>query len=109
MAQPAAINTTATWCSVCGNTKDRGCGDLALAAAQARTHQRIGPVGAGFLGAGVTLALVSVVCAMLFLLGILRLGRARRIKQLTPTRGSDVSTPVPHVQQLEFRFTDRLS
>jgi hypothetical protein len=78
---PVAINTTADWCTVCSNTQDRGCDAIAAAASQAavadRVHQPIGPVGAGFLGAGLTLFVALCMLAMLFLLGKLSFGKGR--------------------------------
>jgi hypothetical protein len=76
---PVAINTTAEWCSDCSNTQDRGCGAIAAAAASAQaryqSHQLIGPVGAGFLGAGVTLAVAAATLAVLTFLGLLTVGK----------------------------------
>ncbi|KAJ6557217.1 histidine phosphatase superfamily [Mycena vulgaris] len=83
---PAVINSTAAWCTVCNNKQDRGCGALALAASQASAaaasadvghHQRISPVGAGFLGAGLTLAVVIAMFGVLAFLGMLTIGRGR--------------------------------
>ena len=78
--QPAAVNSTLQWCQVCGQTTARGCGQLLAAAnssapAPAAHHDRISPVGAGFLGAGLTLAVMSMLLAALFLLGLLSFGR----------------------------------
>jgi len=84
---PALINTTADWCAACGNTKDRGCGALALAASKAAasgnggSHQRISPVGAGFLGAGLTLAVMLAMLGVLVFLGMLTIGRGRSKKR----------------------------
>ncbi|KAJ7505571.1 phosphoglycerate mutase-like protein [Mycena galericulata] len=84
--EPALINTTAAWCTVCNNTQDRGCGALALAAAQASAaavsaighhHQPVSPVGAGFLGAGLTLAVALAMFGVLAFLGVLTVGRGR--------------------------------
>ncbi|KAJ7828088.1 histidine phosphatase superfamily [Mycena leptocephala] len=86
---PALVNSTAAWCTVCNNTQDRGCGALALAASQASAaavkaniahHQPIGPVGAGFLGAGLTLAVVLAMFGVLAFLGMLTVGRGRSKK-----------------------------
>ncbi|KAJ6511981.1 histidine phosphatase superfamily [Mycena vitilis] len=86
---PALVNTTAAWCKVCNNSQDRGCGALALAASQASAaaskanvahHQKISPVGAGFLGAGLTLAVVLAMFAVLAFLGMLTVGRGRSKK-----------------------------
>lgn len=83
------MNSTAAWCTVCNNTQDRGCGALALAASQASAaavkaniahHQPIGPVGAGFLGAGLTLAVVLAMFGVLAFLGMLTVGRGRSKK-----------------------------
>ncbi|KAF9011496.1 phosphoglycerate mutase-like protein [Hymenopellis radicata] len=77
LLQPAAINTTAEWCTVCSNTQDRGCAALSQASAAARVHQVIGPVGAGFLGAGLTLFVALVMLGVLVFLGVLTVGKGR--------------------------------
>ncbi|CAK5284334.1 unnamed protein product [Mycena citricolor] len=80
------INTTIQWCNACGNNANRGCGELALAASQASAvavagfhshHDRISPVGAGFLGAGLTLAVFAIMFGVLAFLGLLTFGRKR--------------------------------
>lgn len=80
--EPAAVNTTLDWCYICGQDTLRGCGEL-LAAAPTLPHQKITPVGAGFLGAGLTVAVIGAAFVALFLLGLLSLGkrtkRQRRI------------------------------
>ncbi|KAL0578944.1 hypothetical protein V5O48_003035 [Marasmius crinis-equi] len=79
--QPAAVNSTADWCKACGNTKDRGCGALAAAESQGRlsaagsSHQTISPVGAGFLGAGLTIFVALVLLGILFFLGLVAFGK----------------------------------
>ncbi|KAI5831058.1 phosphoglycerate mutase-like protein [Schizophyllum commune Tattone D] len=77
---PAAINTTADWCSACGNTKDRGCGALTKAAneAIAAHSDKISPVGAGFLGAGLTIAVMLAMFGALMFMGVLTFGRRGR-------------------------------
>ncbi|KZT08653.1 phosphoglycerate mutase-like protein [Laetiporus sulphureus 93-53] len=82
--QPVGINNTLEWCQVCGQTTERGC-DVALAAASAgvtdsvylalnsssspaavtivMAHERITPLAAGFLGAGLTAAVFLLVLA----------------------------------------------
>ncbi|KAJ6466385.1 histidine phosphatase superfamily [Mycena sanguinolenta] len=86
---PALINSTAAWCAVCNNSQDRGCGALAAAAANASAaaaladaprHQPISPVGAGFLGAGLTLAVVLAMFGVLTFMGLLTIGRGRSRK-----------------------------
>lgn len=96
---PAAINTTTEWCNICGQTTLRGCADLkgvpgpataSFLEAAAYTspspatedmctapHERIGPLGAGFMGAGLTLALVTIVLATLTLLGLFSFGNKK--------------------------------
>ncbi|KAJ7126156.1 histidine phosphatase superfamily [Mycena epipterygia] len=86
---PALVNSTAAWCTACNNKQDRGCGALALAASQASAaaasinvqhHQVISPVGAGFLGAGLTLAVILAMFGVLAFLGVLTIGRGRSKK-----------------------------
>ncbi|KAJ7725358.1 histidine phosphatase superfamily [Mycena metata] len=88
---PALINSTAAWCSVCQNTQDRGCGAIAAAAAQASAaaakvdvarHQRLSNAGAGAVGAAVTLAVVVMMFGVLAFLGMLTVGRPRSKRTL---------------------------
>ncbi|KAI0761989.1 phosphoglycerate mutase-like protein [Trametes elegans] len=74
---PAAVNTTLDWCNVCAQTQARGCAAL-LGAPAHRHHQRISPVGAGFLGAGLTAAVLGLTFAMMFFGGYMTLGKRRR-------------------------------
>jgi prostatic aicd phosphatase len=90
---PVAINTTAQWCSACSNQASRGCGALSLAASQARPHQPISPIGAGFLGAGLTIAVFLLMLGALACLGLLTLGRRHR----RSTKSDSVScVPFPY-------------
>ncbi|KIK59269.1 hypothetical protein GYMLUDRAFT_169798 [Collybiopsis luxurians FD-317 M1] len=104
---PVAINSTADWCKVCSNTQDRGCGAIAAAASQAaasqaaaanRVHQPISPVGAGFLGAGLTLFVALCMLGMLFFLGMLSVGRGRRTRQRS-------ASPQSHDVRFVFFFS----
>jgi prostatic aicd phosphatase len=76
------INTTNQWCSLCGNTESRGCEALTLASEQGASsvhfHQKISPVGAGFLGAGLMLAVALLTLLGLALCGCLSFGGAKR-------------------------------
>ena len=78
---PAGVNTTLEWCNVCGQTQERGCAALfagngtGSVAALGGHHERISPVGAGFLGAGLTVAVFGLVAAVLVFLGLLTVGR----------------------------------
>ena len=81
--QPAVVNTTLQWCHVCKQNSDRGCAALLGAEANstvpaAAHHDRISPVGAGFLGAGLTFAVMSMLLAALFLLGWLSFGKGKK-------------------------------
>jgi len=75
-----AINDTATWCTVCQNTQDRGCGDLTLAANQAIENERLHPISAGFLGAGMAIAFMMILLLFAYFFGFIRLGAATRKK-----------------------------
>ncbi|KAI0768868.1 phosphoglycerate mutase-like protein [Irpex lacteus] len=74
---PAAVNTTLQWCHVCNQTVDRGCAALLGASNAAVHHDKISPVGAGFLGAGLTAAVFLMVLAAALGLGFLTFGRKR--------------------------------
>jgi prostatic aicd phosphatase len=95
--EPTAVNTTLQWCNVCNQTVDRGCGALLSAAgsstgASPAHHDKISPVGAGFLGAGLALAVVLMVLGAAFGLGLLSFGK-RRAGKTSSARGlhSEVS------------------
>ncbi|KAJ8590211.1 phosphoglycerate mutase-like protein [Rhizopogon salebrosus TDB-379] len=77
---PVAVNTTADWCTICANTEDRGCAALTLATEQgeAAARPKISPVGAGFLGAGLTIAVVALMAGTLAFLGLLTVGNLRK-------------------------------
>ena len=89
--QPVAVNTTADWCSVCANTVNRGCAALTAAADQGAAVARpeVSPVGAGFIGAGMTLAVVALMAGVLAFLGLLSVGkfRKRRSRSAGAVRG----------------------
>jgi prostatic aicd phosphatase len=85
--EPAAVNTTLQWCQVCGQTSDRGCGALLAGAnssgsssapSVAAHHDKISPVGAGFLGAGLTAAVIGMLLAALVFTGFVSFGRRAR-------------------------------
>lgn len=84
------VNGTAQWCSVCGNTQDRGCASLTLSAQQAHSAalSPITPVGAGFLGAGVTIAVFGLALGALVFLGLLTFKRSP-IKRRQVTHDDD--------------------
>jgi len=76
--QPAAFDDLPTWCKVCNNSVDRGCANLvSVNSPISAMHHRISLVGAGFLGAGLTLAVLLAMLAVLSFLGLLTLGKRR--------------------------------
>lgn len=95
--QPAAVNTTLDWCHVCGQTQARECGALLGANSSsgqlAVTHDRISPVGAGFLGAGLTVAVFAMMLAVLLFLGFLSFGRGKRQRAQKPLKRDHVDLP----------------
>lgn len=80
MPQGVAIDDLGTWCNVCQNTKDRGCGDLTIAANQAIDAETLHPVGAGLLGAGMAIAFVLILLLFVYFFGFIRCGAARKRK-----------------------------
>lgn len=87
--EPAAINTTLEWCKICHQTTERGCAAVlnpslanavgeSVAMPESGHHDTISPVGAGFLGAGLTIAVMLVAFGVLVFLGVLSIGRGRR-------------------------------
>ena len=97
---PAGINTTLQWCNACGQTQLRGCAALYAgngtvgASAVAAHHERISPVGAGFLGAGLTVAVFGIVAAVLVFLGLLTFGKGKRRAGKKEREGSNSSVRV---------------
>lgn len=77
--EPVAINTTLQWCHVCNQNSARGCDALisAQAVPQQQHHDRISPVGAGFLGAGLTIVVSSGLLALALALGFLSAGKKK--------------------------------
>ena len=88
---PISFADLPTWCKMCANTQDRGCGALAAAANQSKTvfigsHDKVSPVGAGFIGAAVMLVVLLGSLALLSFAGVLRFGKRSSSRRL----GSDV-------------------
>lgn len=73
----SVVNGTADWCNVCQNTQVSSCAALNLAAQQARAAalSPLSPVGAGFLGAGMTIVLFAVALSSLLFFGLLKFKR----------------------------------
>lgn len=90
---PIGFADLPTWCTKCANTQDRGCGALAAAANQSKTvtvfvgsHDKVSPVGAGFIGAAVMLVVLLGSLALLSFAGVLSFGKRTSSRRL----GSDV-------------------
>lgn len=104
--EPAAVNTTLQWCNVCNQTVDRGCAALlspqpftgsgSSASNLAVHHDKISPVGAGFLGAGLTLAVMLMALGAAAFLGFLTLGRKSRAKT-SSQRGLSSEVRLPQI------------
>lgn len=88
--QPNLIANLSQWCVACGNTQDRGCDVVTAANISANADLRSGsvtttygqhdvsPLAAGFIGAGVTLAVVAAAFGLLALVGLVGFGKKRR-------------------------------
>lgn len=90
-SQPVAFSDLPTWCKVCNNQKDRGCAALAAASSPATlavSKHAIGPVAAGFVGAGLGIAVMLAMLSVLVFLGVLTFGRR---KSRAKVSGYDVS------------------
>lgn len=95
--QPVAVNTTEEWCKVCGNQKDRGCAAFYSSTLQPTDagHRDISAVGAGFVGAGVTIAIFAAALAVLAFLGLLTFGRSNCKRRASRTTRDDASETYP--------------
>lgn len=91
--EPLGIESLSKWCTLCNNKEDRGCDVLNIAATSAVAQSRpaIGSVGAGFLGAGLMLALALAMFGVLLFLGVLTVGPGRS-KRKRSTRESEIDT-----------------
>ena len=88
--EPVAVNTTLQWCQVCNQTSARGCGALLSAASTAPVHHdAVSPVGAGFIGAGVTIVFMSALVGLALAFGLLAVGKRLR-SAIHSRQGSDV-------------------
>lgn len=78
------MKTTADWCNLCDNNKDRGCDALHLAATTGAqgAHPKLSTIGAGFIGAGVTIAVALAVIGFLALFGVIGFGKSRRSRKV---------------------------
>ncbi|CAE6427058.1 unnamed protein product [Rhizoctonia solani] len=89
---PYAINDLNDWCTTCSNWKDRKCNLIAAANTSTVVYQRIGvsSVGAGFIGAGVTVAVFLAALAVMAFMGLLTFGRkSRKERPMLPVLSRD--------------------
>ncbi|KAF8967093.1 phosphoglycerate mutase-like protein [Flammula alnicola] len=89
---PFAFADIPTWCKVCNNTQDRGCGDLVTIAPTVfvRTSDRVSPAGSGAIGAAVTLVVMFGALALLSFTGLLTFGRRRTSQRIGSDSGSGI-------------------
>ncbi|KAF9534528.1 histidine phosphatase superfamily [Crepidotus variabilis] len=84
-----------SWCNLCGNFKDRGCANLFKPITYITQSGPISKVGAGFLGAGLTLAIALAMLALLTFLGFLSFGKRthnQKPKRSPSDHGSDLGS-----------------
>ncbi|CAE7180550.1 unnamed protein product [Rhizoctonia solani] len=89
---PYAVDDLNDWCTTCSNWKDRKCN--LVAAANTSTvvwHMNaVSPVGAGFIGAAVTIAVFLAALAVLAFMGLLTFGRkSRKERSVLPVVDKD--------------------
>lgn len=76
---PYEVGDLNTWCNICDNWEDRKCNLVAAANAATVSHgHTVSAVGAGFIGAGVTITVALAALAMLAFLGLLAFGRKKK-------------------------------
>ncbi|KAJ3556948.1 hypothetical protein NM688_g1743 [Phlebia brevispora] len=122
---PAGVNTTTEWCNICGQTTLRNCANLKgvpgpadasllLETAPSSTavsgvegtclaaqHDPISPVGAGFMGAGLALAVVAIMLSSLAFFGCFSFGTKKTKRSASNANHGVVAdfrseAPTPH-------------
>lgn len=88
--QPYALNNITSWCTVCANTVNTGCDVVALAATEkaqltaanatiaslfSGSNNSVSPVGAGFIGAAVTIIVGAVLLGLGMGIGWVKVGK----------------------------------
>ncbi|CAE6442479.1 unnamed protein product [Rhizoctonia solani] len=89
---PYGINDLSDWCTACSNWKDRKCNLIAAANSSTVIYRRIGvsPIGAGFIGAGVTIAVFLAALTAVAFVGLLTFGRrSRKERPMLPVVSKD--------------------
>ncbi|KAF9646303.1 phosphoglycerate mutase-like protein [Thelephora ganbajun] len=95
---PLGVGTLPEWCKMCGNTNSRGCQFLQenvnLGTDGLKWGGSVSPIGAGFLGAGLTAIVVGILVTVGIVLGPLRLGRMKSLKRTSSAASSGGSALV---------------
>ncbi|EUC64991.1 histidine acid phosphatase-like protein [Rhizoctonia solani AG-3 Rhs1AP] len=88
---PYAIDDLNDWCTTCSNWEDRKCNLVAAANTSTVVWHGgvISPVGAGFIGAGVTIVVFLAALAVLAFLGLLTFGRRKEERSVLPVVQND--------------------
>ena len=78
---PLGVGTLPAWCKTCGNTNSRGCqflqGNVNTGTEGLRWGGTVSPMGAGFLGAGLTVVVIGILATVGIILGLLRVGKRK--------------------------------
>jgi len=92
---PISIDNLPEWCTLCGNNNSRGCQflqeDVSLGTEGLRWGGSISPVGAGFLGAGLTVVVAGILATAGIILGILRVGKKKPLRRISSKTSSGES------------------
>ncbi|KAG8682815.1 hypothetical protein FRC09_016505, partial [Ceratobasidium sp. 395] len=77
---PYQVDDLETWCTACDNWTDRKCNLVAAASASASISHRapVSAVGAGFIGAGVTIVVFLAALGVLAFVGLIAFGRKHK-------------------------------
>ena len=93
---PIGVETLPVWCKLCGNTNSRGCQFLQeenvnTGSQGLRWGGNVSPVGAGFLGAGLTVVVVGILVTVGIVLGILKVGKRKPLRRASSNASSGES------------------
>ncbi|KAG8716414.1 hypothetical protein FRC11_013397 [Ceratobasidium sp. 423] len=89
---PYSIDDLNSWCTTCNNWQDRKCNLVAAANTSVIAWKKdaVSPVGAGFIGAGVTIAVFLAALGVMAFMGLLTFGRkSRRERPVLPVVHKD--------------------
>jgi len=89
---PLGVDTLPEWCKLCGNANSRGCQflqeNVSTDSQGLRWGGSVSPVGAGFLGAGLTVAVIGILATVAVVLGLLRVGKRKPLGRITSNTSS---------------------